>query len=87
MDAAIRTTMEKSTLQDLWEAWKRIGKKVGDCQARLILTVFYYLILGPFALAIRLACDPLRLKTRSPRGWISRTEFHQATKERSTKQF
>ncbi len=79
--------MAKSTLQDLWQAWKRIGKKVGDFQARLILTAFYFLILGPFALAIRLASDPLSLKARSPRGWVCRPHVHEAIKERATKQF
>jgi hypothetical protein len=50
-----------------WEAWKRFGKKVGDLQARALLTVFYFVILAPFGLGVR-AADPLGLR-RSGGGW------------------
>ena len=50
-----------------WRAWKRFGKKVGDLQARLLLTVFYFVILAPFGLAMR-AADPLGLR-RTGEGW------------------
>jgi hypothetical protein len=51
-------------LANLWEGWKRLGKRIGDFQARLLLTVFYFVILAPFALAVRWAGDPLSLKHR-----------------------
>jgi len=50
-----------------WAAWKRFGKKVGDLQARILLTIFYFLILAPFGLGIR-AADPLGLR-KSGEGW------------------
>ena len=46
----------------LWEGWKRFGRKVGDFQARLLLTIFYFVILTPFALVVRFTADPLGLK-------------------------
>ena len=64
----------KETLHRLWEGWKRFGRKVGDFQARLLLTVFYFVILAPFALAMRYLADPMGLKR--PGGWLP---IHHAT--------
>jgi hypothetical protein len=57
-------------LRSAWHAWKRFGKKVGDFQARLLLSVFYFVILAPFGLGMR-AADPLGLR-RSGTGWRPR---------------
>jgi len=46
----------------LWERWKQIAKTIGDFQARLILSVVYFIIVGPFALILRWVADPLSLK-------------------------
>lgn len=54
-------------LRRAWEGWKRFGKKVGDLQARVLLTVFYFVILAPFGLAIR-GADPLGLR-QTGGGW------------------
>ena len=52
--------------------WRRLGRAVGDIQARLLLSLFYFLVLGPFALALRALADPLSLKPGTPRGWRER---------------
>jgi hypothetical protein len=39
----------RTPLQRLWEGWKRVGKKIGDFQARLILSLFYFICLSAFA--------------------------------------
>jgi hypothetical protein len=57
-------------LRSAWQAWKRFGKKVGDFQARVLLTVFYFVILAPFGLGMR-AADPLGLR-RTGTGWRPR---------------
>jgi len=46
----------------LWAGWKRIGKRLGDFQARAILTVLYFVVVAPFALLVRFAADPLSIK-------------------------
>jgi carbamoyltransferase len=35
-------------LRQLWECWKRIAHTIGVWQSRVLLTVFYYVILAPF---------------------------------------
>jgi len=59
-------------LRTLWKRWKRVAKKIGDVQARLLLTVFYFVVLAPFALVVRWRTDPLGIKPGSPRGWHPR---------------
>jgi hypothetical protein len=54
-------------LSRLWHGWKRVGRKVGDFQARVLLTVFYFVLLAPFAAMVRWNADPLGLKR--PGGW------------------
>jgi hypothetical protein len=60
------------SLRRAWIAWKRFGRKVGDFQARVLLGVFYFVVLTPFALAMR-GADPMRLRHPSP-GWRPRPE-------------
>jgi hypothetical protein len=60
------------TLRKVWEAWKRIGKIIGDFIGRIVLTVFYFTIFVPFGLGVRLLSDPLRLNRASSAYWLSR---------------
>lgn len=61
----------KSSAHRAWERWKVIARKIGDFQARLLLTLFYIFVLGPFALLVRLRGDPLGIKSRKPGGWMA----------------
>lgn len=70
----------------LLERWKRVARKIGDIQARILLTLFYILIVGPFALVIRWRSDPLGIKADRPRGWISKNDTAE-TPKRATQQF
>jgi hypothetical protein len=58
----------------LWDAWKRVARKIGDAQARILLTLFYYAILGPFALVLRFCGGALALTPGSSGGWRRREE-------------
>jgi hypothetical protein len=58
-------------LQKLWEGWKRIARRIGDFQARVLLTIIYAILVLPFGLAVRLFCDPLRIK-HVPNSWLDR---------------
>ena len=58
-------------LKALWEAWKRVAHRIGNFQARVILTALYSVLLLPFGLAARLFSDPLRIKSR-PSHWTER---------------
>jgi len=49
-------------LRRCWRAWKRIGRKIGDIQSRVFLTLFFFTVVAPFALGIRWFADPLALR-------------------------
>lgn len=56
-----------------WQRWRRLAEVIGNFQARLLLTGFYFLVLAPFALGAQLCSDPLRLKVRQGQsGWLQR---------------
>lgn len=52
-------------LRLLWEHWKGFAHRFGNFQARLLLLLFYYVVLAPFALVLKLFSDPLRLRRGS----------------------
>jgi len=43
-----------------WQAWKRIAHKIGNLQARVLLTVFYGVIVLPFGLAASTQTQDIR---------------------------
>lgn len=75
-------------MRRLWEAWKRLGKRLADIQVRGLLVVFYFFIFSPFALAIRWWSDPLAIKAGAPRGWLPKKKSPEAAKlQAATRQF
>ncbi len=39
--------------------------------SRTLLTVLYFLVLGPFAIVYRMVCDPLHLRPRKDGNWTT----------------
>jgi hypothetical protein len=74
-------------MRKLWDRWKRLGRKLGDFQARLLLSFFYFVVIAPFSLLLRFGSDPLSLKPTTTRGWIVRDEVKETPLERASKQF
>jgi lipopolysaccharide/colanic/teichoic acid biosynthesis glycosyltransferase len=74
-----------SRVRALWEGWKRVAKRIGDVQARILLTIFYFLFLAPFALVVRWRMDPLAIKTDM--GWRSKEGSSGTPMERASRQF
>ena len=64
----------RSLWKKAWLGWKSFAHKLGNFQARVILTVLYFVVIAPFCLIVRLFSDPLSLKSKTPKGWIERTE-------------
>ena len=61
----------KSFLKRMWEGWKRIAHVIGDFQARVILTIFYAVLVLPFGLVVRIFADPLQVR-HQPQTWRER---------------
>jgi hypothetical protein len=54
----------------LLEGWKSWSRRLGNYQGRLILAFFYFTVLIPFALVVKVFSDPLSLRVRA--GWADR---------------
>ncbi len=76
-----------SGLRKLWRSWKQIGKRIADIQVRVLFAIFYFLALGPFALAIAWFGDPLAIKPDAPRGWRKKGDPQGSPTERALRQF
>ena len=63
----------RALLRRVWHYWAEAANYIGDFQARLLLTLFYFTVLMPYGLIVRLFGDPLHI-TRRPAvsGWIRR---------------
>ena len=60
-------------LKKVWEAWKRIGRFIGDQVGRVVLTLFYFTLFVPFALGVRFFGDPLAIGPQARAKWLERT--------------
>jgi len=63
----------KAILTLLWQRWKAIGHRIATVQSRVLLFVFYYLVLAPFAIGLKLWSDPLGLRPATAPGWKERS--------------
>ena len=52
----------------IWEGWKKVAKKIGDFNSRVILTIFYFIFITPISIPIKLK-DPLGIKNKN-QGWL-----------------
>jgi hypothetical protein len=59
-------------LKALWETWKIVARKIGDFQARALLSFFYFVLLGPFAFVVKTFSDPLSLRPARVPDWLNR---------------
>jgi hypothetical protein len=71
---------------NLWEQWKKFAAKMGDFQGRLMLMWFYFLIITPFGILVRLFSDPLSRKQPKSSGWLDRP-IAKSDIEKSRRQF
>lgn len=81
------TEVKQGFFRRLWEGWKRIARKIGDFNARVILTLFYFILLCPFAIILKLFTDPLEIKKKEHVGWhIKEDDSELSVMERATRQ-
>ena len=69
-----------------WTRWMKIAQVIGDFQSRVVLSLFYFVIVLPFGLVIRLFGDPLKIRKDRGSSW---TDFdaRATTVEKAKRQF
>jgi len=53
---------DENLLKHLWRAWLKFGRWLGNVMNWIWLPLFYFTILMPVALVMKLFADPLRLR-------------------------
>jgi hypothetical protein len=59
-------------IRAVWSRWKAIAEKIGLFQSRLILTLFYFVLLLPIGLIFSLFKDELKIKEKRKSAWIEK---------------
>lgn len=67
--------MKTNCLKIWWHKWKRLAQRIGNIQARIILTILYFLILPPFAFVYKIfgGYNPIKRDTY----WIDKEKKEQ----------
>jgi len=52
-------------LKLFWKKWLPVSQKIGNFQARVILSAFYFILFLPLALIFKILSDPLQKKPTS----------------------
>lgn len=53
---------EKGPLRWVWDWWKLFATGIGNYQGRVLFAFFYFVVVTPFGIGVRLFSDPLKVK-------------------------
>lgn len=71
----------RSSAKVIWNKWLSFSHKVGNFNARIILSLFYFLFVTPLAIGVKLFSDPLRVKKKTSSYWIEKEQKRQGIEE------
>ncbi len=71
----------------LWGRWKAFARKLGVFQSRMILSIFYFLVIPPFAAVTKIFSDPLGLNKSGPAKWYPKEAKQENSVQKSKRQF
>jgi hypothetical protein len=70
-----RKSTSRNFFGKLWPSWKNFSKRMGSFQSQILLSLFFFLFISPFALAMKMLSDPLKIKEKSTKSyWLEKTE-------------
>ncbi len=77
----------QGSINKFWQSWKNFSKRTGSFQSKIILSFFFFLLVTPFALAVKIFSDPLRIKGKNEKThWLTKKEI-QSDLEHFRRQF
>lgn len=84
---ALEKAQHTGGLRRWWKAWKAFAAEMGNFQGRTLLAFFYFFIITPFGIPVRLFGDPLGLRrSEGSSFWIEQQPVSQ-TLEKARDQF
>ncbi|MFP4082052.1 MAG: hypothetical protein ACLFVG_04745 [Candidatus Aminicenantes bacterium] len=65
--------IRQNPVKKFWQNWKNFSKRAGSFQSKTFLSLFFFLVVTPFALAVKIFSDPLRLKPEAKNSyWLTK---------------
>ena len=58
-----------NAFKKIWQSWNDFSKRMGSFQSRILLSLFFFILISPFALAVKVFSDPLHIKYQSRTSW------------------
>ena len=75
-------------LKRLWSGWKEFARATGGFQSRVLLGLFYFSVVAPFGILVRIFGDPLGCRERpGASNWKPAAGTGQVGIEAARKQF
>lgn len=62
-------------LKIIWHKWKKVARKIGDFQARVLLTICYVLVVAPLGGVMRLFKKTDKTKADSFSYWLIKSKY------------
>src|SRR5713101_2035871 len=60
-----------SFLRAAWDRWKKIAHAVGVVQTRILMVIFYFIVVYPLGLIMKRTGDPLHLTRPRDSNWTA----------------
>lgn len=66
----------------LWQSWGNFSKRRGSFQSRIILSLFFFIFVTPFALGVKIFSNPLNIKYQNSKShWLPKKNIKMSIKK------
>jgi len=69
-----------SATKRIWRVWTDFSRRMGGFQSRVLLSFFFFIVVTPFALLVKVFSDPLRIKRGARKSgetyWLPKKEVN-----------
>ena len=73
---------DRTPWRRFWDGWKAFAADMGNYQGRMLFAFFYFIIVMPFAVGLRLFADPFKMKAEGRNTfWVERTSVRRELKD------
>ena len=86
VEVAVSAAPSMGLAKATWERWKQIARAIGVVQTRLLMIVFYVVLVLPLGLVMRLVSDRLHLRPQHGTNWLPHRQEPQSL-ETARRQF
>jgi hypothetical protein len=74
--------VDKTPWRRVWDGWKAFATDMGNYQGRMFFAFFYFIIVMPFGVGLRLFADPFKMKPEGKNTfWLERTPISRELKD------